>query len=301
MTRVTIFGECMLELSSNTPNQFKQSFAGDVFSVATYMARLAPSLDVEMYTALGCDPFSDQLLDQLISEGVEGKYIARHPSKMPGLYIIRNDEKGEREFLYWRNDSAAKECFRLQAPKDLPTPDVFYLSGISLAILSNEDQETLLETLQNWHSSGTTIVFDPNHRPKLWSSVERAKAQYQRVFALSKIALPGMDDLQALYGHANAQQAIDWLKQFGCDDVIVKDGGDNIHYYSGGQQGEYQVTPVSNVVDATAAGDSFAAGFLARRLTGSTTIEAIDYASRVSAQVLQHQGAIIPKQDFSAP
>jgi ribokinase len=52
----------------------------------------------------------------------------------------------------------------------------------------------------------------------------------------------------------------------------------------------------NNLVDATGAGDSFAGAFLARYLTGSTPQEAAEFATRVSAWVIEHLGAR-PKPD----
>ncbi len=296
-----MFGECMLELSSSSASQFQQSYAGDVYSVATYLSRLASKLTINMYTAVGRDPFSTQLTKALHNENVNTQLIARHPDKMLGLYVIRNDESGEREFLYWRDDSAAKHCLKLSPPKQLPRPDVFYLSGISLAILDETDRELLITQISTWKQYGTVVVFDPNHRPKLWNCPEVAKKCYRKIFALSDIALPGMDDLHTLYGYSQPEQAITWLKGLGCTDIVVKDGSRNIHYASKEGQGQFKVVPVKQVIDATAAGDSFAAGFLARRLQGDSAEQAIAYACEVSSQVLLHQGAIIPKNKFRIP
>ena len=47
------------------------------------------------------------------------------------------------------------------------------------------------------------------------------------------------------------------------------------------------------VVDTTAAGDSFAAGYLSRRLGGASTLEAATFGNRLAARVIQHRGALI--------
>ncbi|WP_084627895.1 PfkB family carbohydrate kinase [Elstera litoralis] len=48
-------------------------------------------------------------------------------------------------------------------------------------------------------------------------------------------------------------------------------------------------------VDTTAAGDSFAAGYLAARLGGASVHAAALAAHRLASIVIQHPGAIIPK------
>jgi 2-dehydro-3-deoxygluconokinase len=50
------------------------------------------------------------------------------------------------------------------------------------------------------------------------------------------------------------------------------------------------------VVDTTAAGDSFAAGYLCQRLRGAGPAEAAAFGNRLAARVIQHPGALIPRE-----
>ena len=52
---------------------------------------------------------------------------------------------------------------------------------------------------------------------------------------------------------------------------------------------------VKTVVDTTAAGDSFSAGFLAKRFCGGTASEAALAGHSVASTVIQYPGAIIPE------
>jgi 2-dehydro-3-deoxygluconokinase len=69
------------------------------------------------------------------------------------------------------------------------------------------------------------------------------------------------------------------------------------------QQGELrslsvEAEKVAHVVDTCAAGDAFAAGYLAGRLSGSGSQASAELAHRLAALVIQHSGAIIPAQSM---
>ena len=51
---------------------------------------------------------------------------------------------------------------------------------------------------------------------------------------------------------------------------------------------------VPQVVDTTAAGDSFAGAYLAARLNGKAAVEAAAAGNRLAARVVQHRGAVLP-------
>jgi 2-dehydro-3-deoxygluconokinase len=51
---------------------------------------------------------------------------------------------------------------------------------------------------------------------------------------------------------------------------------------------------VAQVVDTTAAGDSFAGAYLAARLGGATPAQAASAGNELAAVVIQHHGALIP-------
>jgi 2-dehydro-3-deoxygluconokinase len=71
-----------------------------------------------------------------------------------------------------------------------------------------------------------------------------------------------------------------------------------------GRTTEIFAEPVADVVDSTAAGDSFNAGYLAARLTGAEPEAAALVGNRLAARVIAHPGAIIPRaamEDLRAP
>jgi len=54
--------------------------------------------------------------------------------------------------------------------------------------------------------------------------------------------------------------------------------------------------PKEKVIDTTAAGDSFSAGYLAVRLTGASAENAAKRGHLTASTVIQYRGAIIPRE-----
>ncbi|MFA0698426.1 PfkB family carbohydrate kinase, partial [Vibrio sp. 10N.222.49.C9] len=151
---------------------------GDTLNTALYLSRLTHKhgIKTSYVTALGQDPFSAHMLESWESENIDTSLIARLSDKQPGLYYIETDDTGERSFHYWRNDAAAKFMFDQAESASLVDTlsgyDAVYLSGITLAILTENGRNELFKFLENFEGK---VFFDNNYRPKLWASQEEAQ------------------------------------------------------------------------------------------------------------------------------
>jgi 2-dehydro-3-deoxygluconokinase len=304
---VYAIGECMIELQrSSSGAGMDYRFGGDTLNTAVYMARLVDPEQVKVayVTALGTDGMSDEMCASWRQEGIDTGCVLRLPDRLPGIYMIETDPGGERRFHYWRKDSAARHW--LEAPDagkvllKLAQARMVYLSGISLAILSPADRELLIAALAQCRARGGSVVFDNNYRPRLWESADEAAGVYRRVLAHCDIALLTLDDEQALYGPHDALNAIERTRQLGVNEVVVKQGGEPCVVWAGGEAIEVAPAPVAEVVDTTAAGDSFGGAYLAARLSGATPGEAARAGHRLAGTVIRHRGAIIPRDAMPA-
>ncbi|WP_236632984.1 PfkB family carbohydrate kinase, partial [Endozoicomonas elysicola] len=151
--RIACIGESMVELSPAENGLLKQAFAGDSLNTAIYIARMGSrTIEVSFITAVGTDHFSDRMIDFFHSENINRQWVVRLADKLPGLYAIELDQYGERSFSYWRNDSAARALFshgleEHQVAELAESFDLYYLSGISLAILDDHSRSLLKQVL----------------------------------------------------------------------------------------------------------------------------------------------------------
>lgn len=297
MTSVLCIGEGMVELSlsSERPDMAGLGFAGDTLNTAIYLKRSAPELTVRYATKLGRDTLSDRMMTLMQDEALDTSLVFRSDALLPGLYAIHTDAMGERTFTYWRENSAARQLMVMPGltEADLVGHDLVFLSAISLAILPSDDRSRLLDWLKNYRAAGGQVAFDSNHRPALWPSADTARETVEAMWQQTDIALPSVDDECALFGDSGEDAVMNRLRNLGVKSGALKRGQLGPRALDG--SASPACDPVEKVVDSTAAGDSFNAGYLAARLAGATETDALLAGHTMAAKVLQYRGAIVPR------
>lgn len=299
MTTIACIGECMIELSQGAGSQLIRSYGGDTLNTAIYLARLGANVDY--ITALGDDPFSDEMIVSWKGEGVGTGRVLRVKGRLPGLYAIRTSEAGERSFYYWRDNAAARLLLDLPETEALLAAlsnyDMIYLSGITLSLYSADSRERLLDALKSARKGKTRVAFDTNFRVQGWPVLDSARQVYRDMFAIADIVLASVDDLTPLFGARMHGELID---RMAADEVVLKLATPASVVRYDGVDFTVKAEPVSSVVDTTAAGDSFSAAYLAARLRGATPVEAARAGHRLAGIVVGYRGAIIPRDAMPA-
>ena len=310
MKNIAVIGECMVEIQTRQSGCVR-GFGGDTMNTAIYLVRMGlPTHDDDIlvsasyFSAFGQDAKSTDIIEKCSAEGVDMSQVIRLTDKCVGLYLIETDDTGERQFSYWRDNSAAR--FWLERTNEntlfhtLCHYSMIYLSGITLGIQSEKNLEKLFSVLTRLRTEGRTICFDSNYRPSLWTSPEITRVVYDRMYALTDIALLTFDDEALLYGDASAERTIERVQAFGVNEIVVKCGADACLVQEG--KDAFTISPqvVDEVVDTTAAGDSFNAGYLTARLKGYSTADAARAGHCLAGTVITQHGAIIEKSAMPA-
>lgn len=299
-TIITV-GEAMVEFRRNDAAGWDQGFAGDTLNVAWALRALlsADEAYVGFLTRIGTDAFSNHFHEFVSASGIDADFLAPDPDRTIGLYTIETDSTGEREFSYWRGQSAARQ---LASKPDtllraLTGADLVYFSGITLAILSTKDRDGFFDVLGAMKQQGAQLAFDPNIRPRLWEDARTMCDAVEAAASLSDIVLPTFDDESSAFGDANPNDTLARYRALGVREVVVKDGVNATRYISDEEAGEIEVSNVVAALDTTGAGDSFNGAFLASRLRGLNVPAAIRLGQAVSKAVVGQRGALI---DMSA-
>jgi 2-dehydro-3-deoxygluconokinase len=295
--RIACLGEVMIEMVEDGQDRPRLNVAGDTYNTAVYLKRLMKRDDVSVsyITALGSDRFSTKILTALEQHNIETAQIEIRPDHAPGLYMVNTAPDGERSFSYWRSESAARTLFQKPGKIGLDVLagfDFVFLSGISLAVLRPDVRHELTDALALFRAKGGIVVYDSNHRPRLWEDSATARAANMAIWAQTDIALPSVDDEMALFDETDEHQVLSRLAGVNATFGALKRGPLGPKAL-GGADIDQPYTPVAKVIDTTAAGDSFNAGFLAGLIDGQPMGAALLQGHTLSSKVIQQQGAII--------
>jgi 2-dehydro-3-deoxygluconokinase len=288
----------MVELRHRRELECDLGFAGDTYNTAVYLHRVADRLgisaEVGYLTGLGDDPYSELIRAAWSREGIKDRSITV-PGRQPGLYAVNTDARGERSFTYWRSTSAAAALFAGTGWIDHLDGDLIHFSGITLQLMSRPARRDFFARLAVLRQRGSTVSFDTNFRPAGWSDPAAAREVFARAAANADIILATNDDEHALWGDRQPQDALERYRAWGAREVVLKMGADGALVADGPQVHHIEATPVPLVVDTTAAGDSFAGGYLAGRLARMPPAVAAGLGAELAAVVIQSPGAIIAR------
>jgi 2-dehydro-3-deoxygluconokinase len=290
MSDLLAIGEALVEL--NQPKEgapFVQGFGGDTSNTMIAAARLGA--DAAYFTAVGADRFGQALTELWLNEGVDASRIVVNGGAHTGLYFVTHGAQGH-EFSYMRAGSAASRISEADLPDGrIRATKILHLSGISQAI-SSSAADAVFAAIDIARDAKRLVSYDPNFRPKLWP-LRRARAIIHEAMRSCDIALPGLDDGQALSGRSDADAIVDFYLRLGAPVVVLKLGKEGA--IAATTRGRERIAGYSvAAVDATGAGDCFDGAFLAEYVQRGDPFAAARFANVAAALSTQGYGAVAP-------
>jgi 2-dehydro-3-deoxygluconokinase len=268
---------------------YSASLAGAEANVACTLAALG--VPTSFLGNVGDDALGRLVLHELRAAGVDTAHVVVDEHRNTGLYLKEPSAAGSR-LRYYRAGSAASAMSARDLPRALLSRvAVVHVSGITAGL--SESCRELVERLLARPRDGQVVSFDVNWRPALWD--RGAPETLRRLAAQADVVFVGADEAQSLWGIAEPGE-IAQLLTTGRDGLpatprppgtlVVKDGARGATLVSG--QTEVFVPALrAPVVEATGAGDAFAAGFLAGRSAGLADRDSLRLGHLLAARTLQ--------------
>lgn len=292
-SEVITLGETMLCLSSAqrhllaNDRRLSVSVGGAESNTAIGLRRLG--IPVTWISVVGQDAAGEAVMSALAAEGVDLSHVRRSATNPTGLMIRQLHSEQDSSVTYYRASSAASTLNTADIDTSLiERAPVLHLTGINLA-LGDGPRQAALRAMSIAKDAGVLVTFDPNHRPRLWSSATAAQEL--------RLVLPFVDHLlcneaeaRLITGADDIDQAAAWLLKAGPGTVIIKRGREGCIAHVAACRYDVPAWPVERPVDPVGAGDAFNAGWIYGHLRQLPAVEALHLASWVAAHVVAHPG-----------
>ncbi|UCE00795.1 MAG: sugar kinase [Chloroflexota bacterium] len=253
---------------------------GCAVNAATALALLG--LPVEVIGKVGADPFGDFVIDAMQNRGIGTRGVIRDQSVGTSVTMVMVDPDGERRFVHYIGANARLT----EADIDLKLLDgasILHIGG-SL-VLPGIDGEPTANLLRYAQKKGLTTFLDT-----VWDDTGRWMTLLGPGLPYIDYFIPSLPEAQAVTGLIEPEEVAQALIEHGVGVVALKMGADGCLVKSPDETLRMPAFDV-DVVDATGAGDAFAAGFIAGIWHRWTLEKTAQFASAVGALCVTGAGA----------
>lgn len=281
-----VFGEAMAMFIADEylplaeANHYTRAVAGAEINVATGLARLG--LHVGWISRLGDDPLGRYILHTVQELGVDTTRVLFDEKYPTGFQLKSRVREGDPEVTYFRKGSAAS-YMAPEAADDayLRSARHLHVTGIPPA-LSDTCRRYTYHAIEQARQGGSTVSFDPNLRPTLWSSEREMREVLNDLAVKADWFLPGLEEGAILTGYNAPEDIASFYLDKGVKLVVVKMGMEGAALFTGEERYDSAAFAVE-VVDTVGAGDGFAVGIISGMLEGLDPARCLERGAAIGA------------------
>ena len=260
---------------------------GCAINAATALARLG--LPVEIIGKIGVDAFGDFLLNTLLGRGIGARGVKRDAQAGTSSTMVMVEPDGERRFVHYIGANAHLNLEDVD-PSMIQGASILHVAG-SL-VMPGIDGKPTAELLRMARAAGVTTFLDT-----VWDDTGRWMKILEPCLPHVDYFVPSLPEAQALTGLREPIDAAQALLEYGVGTVGLKMGAEGCLVVS--RSGDRCSLPAVihlpafqvEVVDATGAGDAFAAGFITGVWEGWSLERTARFANAVGALCVTGLGA----------
>jgi len=288
MSDLIVIGSLNMDLVIQTPRFPDPGETIQGGDLATYpggkganqaVAASKQGMSVAMIGMIGKDQFGPRLLDTLRSHGVDTHGVRKHPTAATGTALILVDQKGENVIVL--SSGANAELTPEDVDQHLPL-----LKQAKYLLMQFEIPfETVMHAAETAHGLGLTVILNP----------APGRDIPQALLEEVDILVPNESELSIISNQpvrtlSEAKLAARSLIEGPLSAVVVTLGRQGAYLITRKEEKHYKA-PQVDVVDTTAAGDSFIGGLSAALGRGETLSEAVKYGNYAGALATTRTGA----------
>ena len=264
---VTALGELLIDFTQNGISEqgnslFEANPGGAPCNVLAMLNKAGKK--TAFIGKVGNDMFGKLLKKKTIEQGIDMSGLEMDDEVRTTLAFVEKLPNGDRDFSFYRNPGAdimltAKE---VEAHRDLiENAKIFHLGTLSMTHETVE--KASIRALEIAKAAGCLISFDPNLRPPLWSSEEKAKEKIRYGFSHCDILKISDNEITFMTGEEDLDKGIHKIiDEYHIPLVFATFGPDGSKAYCGGKEAYEKGFLNPNTIETTGAGDTFCASAL---------------------------------------
>jgi sugar/nucleoside kinase (ribokinase family) len=241
-------------------------------------------LPVEVIGRVGDDPFGEFMVSALQQRGVGAQGVKRDSETGTSATMVMVDSEGERRFVHYIGANARLTLDDIEL-ETVRTAGILHVAG-SL-VLPGIDGEPTAWLLQEVRTAGVVTFLDT-----VWDDTGRWMKILAPCLPHLDYFIPSLPEAQAITGREEPVHVARALLDCGVGAVALKMGADGCLVATQGGEMFHLPAYQVEVVDATGAGDAFAAGFIAGVWYGWSLEKTAHLANAIGALCVTGMGAL---------
>ncbi len=254
---------------------------GCAVNSATALARLG--VPVAVIGKVGADALGDFMLRKLEGRSIDTRGVSRDPRVGTSATMVMVDPDGERRFVHYIGANARLVLDDVDFDV-IEAAAILHVAGA--LVLPGLDGEPTAQLLHRAQSSGVLTFLDT-----VWDDTGRWMELMGPCLPHLDYFVPSLPEARALTGLREPEDVARVLLDCGVGNVALKMGADGCLVMSGDSKLLHVPAFEVDVVDATGAGDAFAAGFMAGVWQGWPIEQTARFANAVGALCVTGVGA----------
>ena len=253
---------------------------------------------------VGKDIFGKMLREKVLGTGIDISGLAEDEQVNTTLAFVQTLEDGDREFSFYRNPGADMMLTIQDIKENLIRESRIFHFG-TLSMTADGVEAATKRAIAVANESGCLISFDPNLRPPLWSSEEKAKEKIAYGLGVCDILKISDNEIEFMTGTTDIDAGIEQIRsQYNIPLIFATLGKEGSKAYYKDLCVFVKGFANPDTIETTGAGDTFCANALnfvlehgIDNLTEEDLLELLTYANAAASIITTRKGALCVMPD----
>lgn len=304
---VTALGELLIDFTSSgiSPQGnplFEANPGGAPCNVLAMLQKLGKR--TAFIGKVGKDIFGKMLREKVLGTGIDISGLAEDEQVNTTLAFVQTLEDGDREFSFYRNPGADMMLTIQDIKENLIRESRIFHFG-TLSMTADGVEAATKRAIAVANESGCLISFDPNLRPPLWSSEEKAKEKIAYGLGVCDILKISDNEIEFMTGTTDIDAGIEQIRsQYNIPLIFATLGKEGSKAYYKDLCVFVKGFANPDTIETTGAGDTFCANALnfvlehgIDNLTEEDLLELLTYANAAASIITTRKGALCVMPD----